>query len=441
MLAAITAVIAASFLTRAAQESRLAGRSFFQAAAFHLAEAGIEEGLFAANTGAFTSANGWALVPGTAADYTKTITSGLTFKQAAGEIYVRVDATNTVTPVVVAAGVIRISGQPPLLKQLRVGATTRRVWGNGIVVKGNVTFSGDVRIDSYDSQRGPYDAATNRSDHATVATSNTALDAMIIGSTATIYGYVATGGAAPTVGNGGRIYGCTTPAGMLVDPTRVRRDFSTNLPDVVAPAGAAIGLGSITSNLTLPRAGDLPGANGRYLYAATKLSLGGHDVLSIRGPVDLVVTGNIAMTGTSTIAVGGTGATSPSLNIYCPGTISIGGNGIANGTNVPANFTLWGTTASPGTQSLTAGGNGMFTGAIYAPNANITLNGNSGTSGAIVGKNAVIAGNSQFHYDIRLGGIPVFNALRPTSWCELTNAPGSGSAFARDNRVPFAALH
>lgn len=442
VLAAVTAVIASSFLFRAAQEARLATRSFFQSVALNLAEAGVEEGLYAANSDDFTSGNGWSLVSGTTSDYSKSITAGFSFQQASGEIYIRVDSSDSLSPTVTATGVVRIPGQPVLLKQLRVVSGKRRIWSNGIVVKNTLTFSGTASIDSYDSQIGNWNSSTNRSDHATVATTSTALDPIVVGSNATIYGYVSTGGAEPIVGSGGRIYGSTTPAGTLVDTTRIRHDFTANLPDASAPTGSAISLGSITTNLTLPRVGDTPGANGRYLYTATQLSVAGSEVLAALGPVDLIVTGNISLTGTSSIAIGGVGATNPSLNIYCPGSITIAGNGVVNSTNLPANFTIWGTTASPGTQTISAGGNGMYTGTIYAPNADVTLNGNAGTSGAIIGRTATVAGNGQFHYDIRLGGVPAtMDAYyRPSSWCELTGVPGGGSSFARDNRTPFATL-
>src|SRR3954468_23838138 len=75
VLAAVTAVIAAGFLFRSAQEAKLATRSFYQSAALHLAEAGLEEGLYAANTSSLTSANGWTLVTGSSTDYQKTITT------------------------------------------------------------------------------------------------------------------------------------------------------------------------------------------------------------------------------------------------------------------------------------------------------------------------------------------------------------------------------
>src|SRR5438128_11745058 len=77
VLAAVTAVIASGFLFRSAQEARLANRSLYQSIALNLAEAGIEEGLYAANMASFTSANGWELASGSTTDYVKTISTGL----------------------------------------------------------------------------------------------------------------------------------------------------------------------------------------------------------------------------------------------------------------------------------------------------------------------------------------------------------------------------
>jgi hypothetical protein len=56
-------------------------------------------------------------------------------------------------------------------------------------------------------------------------------------------------------------------------------------------------------------------------------------------------------------------------------------------------------------------------------------------------------GNAKCHYDTQLANIAMdpngdnnvvgVSTLKLGSWAELTAAPGSGNAFARDNRVPF----
>ncbi|MEX2044384.1 MAG: hypothetical protein WD941_03460, partial [Opitutus sp.] len=173
VLASVTAVIASSFLFRSSQEARLASRSYYQSAALNLAEAGVEEALYAINTNTVDDDNGWELVSGTTADYTRAITSGIPFPQGTGGIYIRIDDASGTTPAITALGVVEIPQQPRIVKQLRVGGSgPMRLFGNGIVAKGTVTFSGSADIDSYDSSIGDWNSSTNRGDQATVA-SNT----------------------------------------------------------------------------------------------------------------------------------------------------------------------------------------------------------------------------------------------------------------------------
>jgi hypothetical protein len=441
ILAAVTAVIASGFVYRSANEAKLATRSYYSFVALNLAEAGIEEGLFAANSANFSSTNGWALASGSSTDYVKSITSGFAFQQATGAVYIRVDAGMSNTPTVTAMGVISIPRQPTVLKQLHVTGIQRHLWGNGIVVKGTLTFSGNASVDSYDSSVGVYNSTTNRSDQATVATTSTALDPITVGSSATIYGYVATGAADPVVGSSGRIYGLTTPSGTNVDTSRIRHDFTANLPDVSAPTTAAISLPALEASITLPRAGDAVGANGRYLYTVPSVGLGGGDAVEIADNVDLIVTGNVSVSGNAAITLD-TGSTS--FNLYCPGTIAIGGNGMNNTTNLPINAAIWGTAPSTSVtpQSITISGNGSFKGTIYAPNANVAMTGSGENNGAVIAKSATIGGSGKFHYDVRLASArtPLDSSYHLTSWCELTATPGSTNAFARDNRSPFTSL-
>lgn len=454
VLAAVTAVIASGFLFRSAQEAKLATRSFFQSAALNLAEAGVEEALFSANTATFTTANGWTLVSGSTTDYEKTLTTGFNFQQATGSVYIRVDNATAVTPTITSAGVITIPNQPKLYKQIRVGsAGPARIWANGIVSKGNVIFNGSADIDSYDSSIGTWNSATNRSDRATVATNAT----IQVSDSANIYGYVATGGTMPSVGSSGRIYGASSPATPLVDASRVRTDFNANLADATAPTTTAISLGATYPNstslpFTLPRVGDLPGTNSRYLYTCTALDIGGSSSVTIAGPVDLIVTGNTTVSGAGTLAISGVTALNPSLNLYCPGTIDIGGSGMVNNTALPIKVTIWGTKPAGGTpQTVNVTGSSAFNGTIYAPNGNINLSGSGGVFGAVIGSTVTLSGSAVIHYDVQLLEAPSpggptpssgsgYGYLRVSSWSELNAAPGSGNAFARDTRSPFTGL-
>ena len=447
ILAAVTAVIAAGFLFRSSQEARLATRSYFQTVALNLAEAGLEEGLYAANTSSLTSDNGWTLVSGSTTDYVKTITTGFALGQGSGAIYIRADGATGSTPAITAAGVVAIPNQRSIVKQLRVSGTgPRRLFSNGIFAKGTVTFSGAADIDSYDSTVGPWNSATNRSDRATVATNATV---QVTGS-AYIYGSVATGGTAPSVGPSGRIYGATSPGTPKVDPTRVRTDFNTNLTDATAPTGTAISLGEVTASVTLPRVGDTPGANGHYLYTASKLDLNSSTTLTINGPVDFISTDVISVNGSAKILIN-TGTT-PALNLYCASTITLNGAGMVNNTGNAAKATIWGTKASGGTQTIDLNGSAAFVGTVYAPNGAVKLNGSAGISGAIIGKTVEVAGSSVVHYDVQLANASTTGGPTPgagssgtgtiavSTWAELTGSAGSGTAFARDNRTPFNTL-
>jgi len=449
VLAAVTAVIASGFLFRSAQEAKLATRSFFQSVALNLAEAGIEEGLFSANTNTITSANGWQLVSGSTTDYQKSITSGFNFQQATGAIYIRIDAAATATPTIIAAGVVTIPNQPRIVKQLRVtSAGPARIWGNSIVSRGNVTFSGTALIDGYDSTLGLYNPATNRNDHATVATNAT----VQVTSSADIYGYVATAGAQPSVGSTGRIYGATSPATPLVDPTHVRTDFNANLTDASAPTGTAISLGATYSSGSLPRSGDTAGTNGRYLYTVGALSIGGSNAVNINGPVDIIVTGNTSISGSATLAISSNATLNPSLNLYCPGTIDIGGSGLVNNQTSPTKLGIWGTKPSGGAaQAINIGGSSAFKGTVYAANGEISVSGSGGVYGAFVGGLVTLASSCAMHYDVQLANVGSAGGPTPQSgtgygyhrintWNELTEMPGTTSAFARDNRAPFTSF-
>lgn len=441
LIAAIIAFLSAHLLSRAVLEQQLASRGVAQSAAGNLAEAGLETALFAANNSYFNSTYGWTTASDSLTSVVKS-TTGLAFGQGTGEIYLRVDAHASATPTITALGVFRPASGAPVVKQMRINIVKRSTWANGMVSKGLITFSGNATVDSYDSTLGVWNASTNRSDLATVASNSTALDPIILNSNAVIYGYVATAGDDPEVSANGRIYGATSPANPKVDPSRVRKDFNQNLPDVTAPTLPATNLGAMSSGIILPRVGDLPGTDGRYRYSATSMNVAGNEVISIKGPVDLIVTGNIAVSGNGQISLGGTGSLNPSINIYAAAAVSFGGNGMLNQTNTPANAAIFGTGPSSGTQTITFTGNGEFTGLVYAPNAALNFNGNGAVSGAAIAKTVTLGGNGTFHYDVSLatsgaGGGVADRYYRPDTWYELTEKAGSGAAFARDNRPPF----
>jgi hypothetical protein len=446
LIAAIAATVAAHLLTGVVAEQRYATRSVYQSVAMNLAEAGVEQAMWAVNNGWVDATRGWADATDGSGAKVRSTTSGLALTQGSGEIFLRLDNPASNTPIVTALGIVRLPGQGTIVKQLRVRLERRSMWANAIVAKGHVTFNGNrTTIDAYDSSVGPWHSTSNRLDKATVAT-NLATNGGIAVNNADVFGSIATGGGEPLVGPNGSILGATSPSGLTnnIDPSNVRRDFAYNIPDAVAPTPLSGNLNAITTSLTLPRTGDTPGPNGRYVYRATEIDFN-NQTLTINGPVDLVVSGDVEIGGGSGAIVVNSGS-SPQLGLYVAGDISISGSGAVNQTNSPPNMSIYGTrslsqVATLGRQQFNLSGNASYSGLVYAPNADISLRGGGSTGrfdGAIIAYSVTFNGNYDFHYDVRLAGIQSERYFKPSSWIELTAGAGTGAPLARDNRQPFA---
>src|SRR5438552_2940612 len=122
------------------------------------------------------------------------------------------------------------------------------------------------------------------------------------------------------------------------------------------------------------------------------------------------------------IATDGNLINAGNAQIYFAGDFSVAGNGIVNSNNQPGDLQLYGIKPPDNvTQTVSLGGNAQLTAAVYAPDANVTVNG-SGSSGhvfgSIVGKTVVMNGVTNLHYDEALGiGGPVTN-YKIVSWFE-----------------------
>ncbi len=439
------AVMAAYFIRHASAESMLAARSHYQSVAMNLAEAGIDEAMLDINNANIGTAAGWRAATDNATCWVKFINGtsdpNYQFGSGTGNIFVRVDnwtANTTATVTVTSVGQVALPAAAAVNRQIVVKVAKRPAQGAGLLSKNGITFNGNVVIDSYNSQLGVPNPTTNRTDQVIVATTS-ATATVSVGGNAEIFGFVATGGAQPTVGTNGRIYGATTASGVKIDPNRVRNDFVENIPNPTAPTGVAINLGAISSNLTLPRAGDTPQANGRYLYTDNGggLQLNGNTTLTINGPVDLILIANMQMSSQGKILLTSAGGSLPSMNLYAYGVVQFDGNGLENTTNVPANAHVY----SMGSADVQLKSNADFTGVIYAPNSAIQSNGNGSINGALVGNSVKFNGNAQLHYDIQLGSSSTASPYYAVkSWVELTDGSSTGQPFARDRRDPFTFL-
>jgi hypothetical protein len=77
---------------------------------------------------------------------------------------------------------------------------------------------------------------------------------------------------------------------------------------------------------------------------------------------------------------------------------------------------------TPACKTIGLGGNGEFTGTIYAPQADTTFDGGGSMwrdfSGAAMVKSAKFNGNFKFHYDEALPKIGLWRGFTITSWNE-----------------------
>ena len=122
----------------------------------------------------------------------------------------------------------------------------------------------------------------------------------------------------------------------------------------------------------------------------------------------------------ASIHVMATNGVSGSLAIYqVSGTVTMSGN-VTVDSGRARNLYYYGL---PGVTSITYGGNSCFVGAIYAPEANLTLNGggtNNGLIGASVTKSIdALNGHYDFHFDEDLLSSGPTRGYVVTSWKEL----------------------
>jgi len=407
ILALGLAAFLGAYVKMALNTYKLSTRSFYSNSCLNLAEAGLEEAMYALNN---TDWSGWTATSG---NMNRTISNIGLGNGATGQIKVRVfNYASSSSPQIVAEGRASFSSGPDILKQIEIQASTKSFWANGMVAKDDVEFKGgNAYVDSYDSADPTYSTSgvydySKRKDNGSVGSVLVTADAISI-SNAEIWGYVATGGAAPSVGSNGKIRGTTTPAGVDVDTNRIRTDFTANFDPIVAPTSFGAIYTNISGDITLGTSGTAK------TIKASSITNKNNEVVQFVGDVTLVVTGDVEIKGDFQVAP------NSSLTMYFDGDLDIGGNGVMNLTNLPENLIMYGTATS---QSVKLHGNGAAHAAIYAPNADLELKGggSSGTfMGAAVVKTVFINGNYEFHYDEALANLGSSGAFTVGSWREL----------------------
>ncbi|MCX5715359.1 MAG: hypothetical protein NTV07_00505, partial [Candidatus Omnitrophica bacterium] len=103
------------------------------------------------------------------------------------------------------------------------------------------------------------------------------------------------------------------------------------------------------------------------------------------------------------------------VTIYSDGDLNISGNGVANKSSLPANCVIY---CTDDVHNVSFSGNGNLCGAIYAPDAAITVSGNGDVYGSLVGNSFTDTGNGTIHYDEALKNTGLGSQYKVTSWKE-----------------------
>ena len=472
ILSIALAFSAASYISLTLSTLRSATRSYYYNTAFNVAEAGLEEALWALNNNNW-SERGWA-ESGTS----RILTGALASPDVTDANNVRsyfnviVENASASTPIITSEGVVAAQNGGVIRKQLRVNARMSSLFMPPFTAITNLDLNGG-EIDSYRMADGNYTTAPRRYE-TTVASPTLTIGDISIGSPADIYGYVTVGVGAANAddfvsGVKGSVTGPTTAAGQdgvtaagnnLIDTNRIAYDFYQSFPMPTEPTGAFTDSmpGADANGMIV--LGDPTGATTKR-YLLTNYSVPNKQTLLIVGPVEIKAPGSltvgaqsavVVLTGSFTTAattkgnttIPGTPYTSAtttdanghvvpaaSLTIYAYGNLAISGNGDLVGGTIPgANIGVDATKLqiygmAPVAQDISIGGNGNLAAAVYAPKADIVFNGGGSSgyfAGATVANNITVNGSGyRIRYPEEMANFANSNIYTISRWLELTD--------------------
>jgi len=431
LTATIIAICLASYLTVVSHQHRSTARSLAWNSCIPVLEAGIEEALTQIHYHGITNltANGWTVGSDGRYHKTRSIGDDGTYYQVA------IEPVNP--PVIISEGFVpapfSASAQLGMIQspsQIAANYVSRRVQVNTIakgmfsqamLAKGNISFSGSARTDSFDSTKsslntnGKYDPLKT-SDKGDVASNGTVASTFVGSGTISLNGHLSTGPGGAFDLNGTASIGSTAwhQAGNSgVEKDWATDDMNVDIPDVDVP---------FTSGDSTAVSETIDGVRYDYAFHSGNYKLSNFLLFNsqkaiITGDAVLYVTDKMSVSGSAQIII----APGAKLKIYSgAATASISGNGVANQTGNAANFMYFGLPTN--TRLDMSGASGGFMGVIYAPNADLNLSGGADSdlinfTGASVSKTVNMSGGRSFHYDESLASL--FQSFVVVAWNEI----------------------
>ena len=450
VLTGIIGLILASYLTLVQSQNGANARSQSWNSSMPVVEAGIEDAMAHLNRNGTTNgsllSDGWIATPGGYAVtralaegfYTATI---MNYTSGAALNSPTIESKGYVPMPRLLAGVQAGGGLPYLAaaggsittylgRGVRVRTVPDFIFTKGIVARDSLDLNGNgIRTDSYDSTdptastNGLYSADRAR-DKGDIAVNSSLTNSLNVGD-AMIYGHVSVGpGGSIDIGSSGSI-GSTNwhlAGNTGVEGGWTKNDMNVSFPDVQAPfiGGTFTPAGGWITNTT-------PGG---FLVATLYdyiLDDGDFAKDILRGSV--YVRGNARLYVTSELEIQALAmAPDKSISIYCAApSASITGADAVNGDGTADKLAFWGL---PSCTSVSLNGTASFTGTVYAPNADLTIERNSHGSGsgsvdfngAAIARRARLRGNLQVHYDEALARRGPFRGYIARSWNEMSAA-------------------
>ncbi len=395
VIAGLIGITLASYLNLASSQNKSVMYSLTWNSAMPMAEAGVEEALthLTKTSGTNLAVDGW-VYHGNHYEKTRTLSEG----------YYDVNIFGTSNFTIRSTGSVRRPDSTNYVSRIVEVGTIRQFRYVGLVTKVSMTLGGNMNADSYDSSdplhstNGFYNPATSK-DNGFVATASQATNSSVSGSVL-VKGKLATGPGGGFAVGGSSSVGDFSWSSKGVQPGHFTDDLNVNIPDVTVPFSVGYPV--------IP--GIVDGTNYNYVlvggnYSASSLS----GTIVVTAPSALYVTGNIDL---SLVRL----KPGAKLELYAGGadTKMVGGS-IANEVGNPMNLSYFGL---PSNTSIKMGGNSVFIGTIYAPNADLTSSGTVDFYGALAVKTARSLSDFNYHYDENLGkNGPTFGMLI-TSWNE-----------------------
>jgi len=247
-----------------------------------------------------------------------------------------------------------------------------------ISTRGSLELKAGTLVDGYDSSDPIATDVT-----APIHTTSTLAGSMILNAGVVVDGEV-------VVGPDGDVDTVIKDLGATTGP-RYACPYECEFPPVTAPQLDAKPKISVKgTTLTLG-----PGDSGKYPEIVLKGDVQPGILKVSGGDVVLHVTGKIDL-GEGCEIIVDSGA---SLTIYVDGNIDSGNNSGFNNKNSPSSFKLFGTGAG---QTFNIKAKSDIFGAVYAPNADITMMASGNIYGSVVSQSFALKSGGNFYYDVAL---------------------------------------